>query len=387
MSIKVKGEAIKEGSIPFSALSDEIKNKLSNDKYKKLDWYYNSDAGGYAAESQTNKIIINEKEYILTDETAGIPVNNKEYGFTYNSYNDIYYVIVYGADEEDVDILTNNVFILNETSSAAVPDWNAQKDEAGYIKNSLFKIRHGDLGEEVTKELLEQYKLNLDEFEYYEKVDDSGEVFPCLRKEVEAPGFVNQILHNVHNVGAGYVSKGSFILQNSKQIYFGDYGAITFTEDYTDDKVYMMINYEYDYTMNEVPNFDIYIIPDWDPFFMEPLSEELLPKTLVKTTAQYLSSTEKNQALANLGIDPVVWKYMCNPIIICTGDPVPNDILLNGKLKPMPTCCYYVMDIINDYPGIVLKPSDDEGQLLVAHNKTLYYYYADADGNWGMMEY
>lgn len=46
------------------------------------------------------------------------------------------------------------------------------------------------------------------------------------------------------------------------------------------------------------------------------LDDAYLPNTVLKTFPQRLSDTDKNQALANLGIDPVVWKYMCNPHII-----------------------------------------------------------------------
>lgn len=50
--------------------------------------------------------------------------------------------------------------------------------------------------------------------------------------------------------------------------------------------------------------------------FADNGSYAITPDTVVKTTPQTLSDTDKNQALANLGIDPIVWKYMCNPYII-----------------------------------------------------------------------
>ena len=51
-----------------------------------------------------------------------------------------------------------------------------------------------------------------------------------------------------------------------------------------------------------------------------------------------LNDTDKNQVLANLGIDPVVWKYLCNPYIIRVGvqltDEIKNIIISSyGQLK------------------------------------------------------
>ena len=187
--------------------------------------------------------------------------------------------------------------------STVQPDWNAMKGEAGYIENNPFILRHGYEGDEVTKDILEQYKLNLDEFEEYTFVDNYGESFTGLRKEIEGYGFLNQILHNVHVVGSGNFTKGSFILSNFYYISFGDIGEITFNEEDINDKRYITINWYNNFlAIDELPNFDVYIIPDWDPFFMDTLPSELLPDTVVKTTRQYLSDSQKNQVKENLGI-------------------------------------------------------------------------------------
>lgn len=55
-----------------------------------------------------------------------------------------------------------------------------------------------------------------------------------------------------------------------------------------------------------------------------------IPDTVIKTTPQTLSDTDKNQALANLGIDPVVWKYLCNPFIVKQGSKFPDELLAEG---------------------------------------------------------
>ena len=52
-----------------------------------------------------------------------------------------------------------------------------------------------------------------------------------------------------------------------------------------------------------------------------------IPNTVLKTTPQTLTDTDKNQALANLGIDPVVWKYLCNPYILKNGETIPDELL------------------------------------------------------------
>lgn len=79
--------------------------------------------------------------------------------------------------------------------------------------------------------------------------------------------------------------------------------------------------------------------------------------TVLKTTPQTLSDADKNQALANLGIDPVVWKYMCEPFVIPYGDEdngeIPYDlqnIILdtNNNLKPIA-----LKLIVAAYSGII----------------------------------
>lgn len=199
---------------------------------------------------------------------------------------------------------SGNIVIEGGSGGSTVqPDWNAMKGEAGYIENNPFILRHGYEGDEVTKDILEQYKLNLDEFEEYTFVDNYGESFTGLRKEIEGYGFLNQILHNVHVVGSGNFTKGSFILSNFYYISFGDIGEITFNEEDINDKRYITINWYNNFSaIDELPNFDVYIIPDWDPFFMDTLPSELLPDTVVKTTRQYLSDSQKNQVKENLGI-------------------------------------------------------------------------------------
>ena len=60
---------------------------------------------------------------------------------------------------------------------------------------------------------------------------------------------------------------------------------------------------------------------------LKRLDGAYIDDTVLKTTPQELSNNDKNQALANLGIDPVVWKYICNPLVIENGKPVPEELI------------------------------------------------------------
>lgn len=135
MATKVKGDAIKEGSIPLSALSSEVKDKIENvgggadwnakegeagyiknkpfgEGYEKLEWQYSDEYGCLIAQLQTNKIFINGVEYTLDyQDVTGIYVNGTEYGFlAYDTF-----IAAFGSDDSVIDTLTNNVFALGES--------------------------------------------------------------------------------------------------------------------------------------------------------------------------------------------------------------------------------------------------------------------------------
>ena len=281
MATLVKGDKIKDGSIPLSALSSEIKNKLGDDKYKKLDWYYSDNWGACVAESQTNKIIINEETYDLTDEPVSITVNGKEYGFMYSDAMEGPRVIAFASHDSEIDILTNNVFILNEVPSTATPNWNAQEGEAGYIKNRTHSAKI--INPIVASDNLIEYNWITD----YNK------------------------LHMIYpsNIG-GY-----------KTLYLphGEPMTISGNEFFEVDKYSIDIEWDGDSSIRLVfveggaNNFAQYFTQNLTVGEYVQLSGVYIPDTVLKTTPQTLSDSDKNQALANLGIDPVVWKYMCNP--------------------------------------------------------------------------
>ena len=215
MSTKVKGEAIKEGSIPLSALSNEVKGKIEN---------------------------------------------------------------------------------------ASGANWNAQEGDAGYIENKPFY----DKGDIRQIDVNGEYEICVDGLNIGDRIDISwdleyynGEVFEVFRGSAS---FVIQAEHN-HNT---YYYKDDFGIFGRE----GEDGLslILYAHNGADShygKVTVVVNGE-----------------------IKTLDDKYLPNTVLKTTPQTLSDTDKNQALANLGIDPVVLKYMLNPIVITSlDDRLPTDIL------------------------------------------------------------
>lgn len=78
-------------------------------------------------------------------------------------------------------------------------------------------------------------------------------------------------------------------------------------------------------------NFGVIIVSAFSTY---AVSESKLPNSVIKTTPQILFESEKEQALTNLGIDPIIWKYLCNPHIIGPGNVIPSELLSDdGSLK------------------------------------------------------
>lgn len=220
MSTKVKGGAIKEGSIPLSALSNEVKDKIEN-------------AGGGA-------------------------------------------------------------------------DWNAKEGEAGYIENKPFEYRYSykeDINTEFTSSDMTQ-----DFFIFSE--EDIHKNF-TLR-------YTGELYYN--DLGSSIVYKigdtGGSILVNKLYESFSD-SNFSVSCYYDDSELGYFISVTYnkgkDDPKYEVRNANIEIIVDEK---IVKIDEKYLSDTVLKTTPQTLSDDAKNQALANLGIDPVVLKYLVNPFIL-----------------------------------------------------------------------
>ena len=89
-------------------------------------------------------------------------------------------------------------------------------------------------------------------------------------------------------------------------------------------------------------------------------------RDVIKTVPQTLSDTDKNQALANLGIDPIVWKYICNPLVIRDEMECPQELLNNGNLKYKIPAMYVVLFMDNDLNHIYRAPTSYVDDNLVA---------------------
>lgn len=161
--------------------------------------------------------------------------------------------------------------VKNKIENAGA-DWGADKGKAGYISNKTHSASFNRI----------QYdqENNMGKYE----VANTQDKLVLLWRE---------------KYFTVYKNKELFIdIYDGEDTFIVDYNGVTLF--ITDNNGYLQNEYEY----ISVSEINI------------PLEEVFIPDTVLKTTPQTLSDTDKNQALANLGIDPVVWKYVCNPHIM-----------------------------------------------------------------------
>lgn len=320
MSTKVKGEAIKEGSVPLSALADEVKDKIENaGGYEFLldigndteehiaNWvkicndsrFYYPESGTYPnykgnCTFQIGAGIIQFEYSVLEHDMGNIRVG----GTIFSSYNDVEefpignYIKTNVATNDPTTITIGQCTFLTKSGA----DWNAQEGEAGYIENRTHYLEHTEVLNIQTKH---HSNINVSEYAYLEF-------------------FINGHYEIQIKVQDGYFEK---VLDK-------------YTNPY-DTHPYFSGQIE-----NGVLYFDIDDWEDADPIvqIIGPkyikLSEGFIPDTVVKTVPQTLTDVNKNQALTNLGIDPVVWKYICNPFLINNYTSCPEELLdEEGNLK------------------------------------------------------
>lgn len=215
MATKVKGDAIKEGSIPLSALSNEVKDKIEN-------------AGGGA-------------------------------------------------------------------------DWNANEGESGYIKNRTHYNK------------IKENPVNVVEYNNIEyNTDDNGNLTGYFifddRYAADYNDEYNElILEGVNGTHEGrkiVLHKGDridvILGRTQYELSWSDYGFdISFTTNNEEDYEYFEYDWScFEYYLQEIKQLDEYFIPD-----------TIARKSEVQ------------------GIDPVVWKYICNPCIIKSGVKVPEELI------------------------------------------------------------
>ena len=206
------------------------------------------------------------------------------------------------------------------TSTSVTLDWEAKEGEAGYIENKPFSINHSG-------EILND-NFNINSFNPVEQINLYCDNFDTIHvtynfdiMDIETEAFIKNISNTVilkHREGI-----------SSDDIYFyNDFDGSDFSGEA------LFINIENLKSMVSLKGYvTILINPE-----IKTLDSVFLPNTVIKTTPQTLSDTDKNQAFANLGIDPVVWKYICKPYIFNSRDfnmqmPIPSELMQNGKLK------------------------------------------------------
>ena len=336
MSTKVKGDKIKEGSIPLSAFSDEVKNEFKNGY--KLD-------NKIATLTKQNNVVKNlsgiNKLYICKDEiiyetyytdkfyiSSGPPVYLQ---FTKHSGGLVNIELVdeynYIKDNDKIEIY-KNVIQLNKLFVPNVADWNAQQGEPGYIKNRPF-YAEGDIRQiDVNGE----YTIEVGEFNIGDRVNVSWDL----------EYYDGEIHHG----------SASFVIQEEWNYYYNVDNLEIFGGTHVEMYAYYGSEPHYG-KVTVVVNDEI-----------KTLEEKYIPSTVLKTTPQTLSDDAKNQALANLGIDPVVWKYICNPFVIPSTIPggykLPselNQIIWNNSLDCPNAIMYNLLYRENRY-GIPRPLSD-----------------------------
>ena len=83
-----------------------IANKPFGEIYNKLEWYYDDSADGVVCDTVVDKVFIDGKEYDLTLGEI-LNIDNTNFGVGIDEYHGK--IKVYGAREDDVDWVTNNV--------------------------------------------------------------------------------------------------------------------------------------------------------------------------------------------------------------------------------------------------------------------------------------
>lgn len=360
MSTKVKGEAIKEGSIPLNALASGgvlLKNMDKGNPY----FYLTEDNVYY--ESPSGNVV-----YLSTDKYPGVLelVKYSKVRLTNGPSSEVTW------DDNGIKIDGNasyyNIGILFSANPivpvAEIPDWNAQEGEAGYIKNKTHHVTSVSI-ETTNYTFIENIPKR------YEPDSDIYYLSEELHIQYNEDDYIG-IIKIPMNTPLGYEESS-----NRMTITAEDTGEEFIFSSYSDTgNIYFKVE-------NPKAGTDFKIL------LYTRLKDYYLPNTILKTTPQTLFDEEKNQALANLGIDPVVWKYLVNPFIIGveTECYVPeelvdlNSLFLNTNLNkrvyiwkylnPAMYVGYDDMDV-SYYPVIYTKDYDDDVHTLSVNDKTVF---------------
>lgn len=232
-------------------------------------------------------------------------------------------------------------------------DWNAQEGQDGYIKNKplVSSIQKGNV---YTFEgrLNYQEDGNTIEFDarYIDWYMDTGVLEVYVG--VAGNGYEYEQVAKIIDI------PGSFE-NNDIEIYMSD------------DNTSYVFKFKM-VSLAEEKNITYKIISKLD-YTPTIIHEDSISNKVIKTTPQTLTDTDKNQALANLGIDPVVWKYICNPLNVEDADNIPDELhsiiysednnAFNGIIKN-------VLTLDNEFIGYI---SNDNEVITAVYKNTWVY--------------
>lgn len=184
---------------------------------------------------------------------------------------------------------------VKENLGISEPNWNAKEDEVGYIKNKPFEFidKHENAfyyDASVNPNYIIWDEPSATESSTIQILDYDG-VPQYISLNDKTDGFLNNMDHifNLYNLNYKWLNSSSLGIEISSDILDNGEDVSSYLNN--------LINYS-------------------TGGILRKISDAFLPDTVVKTTPQTLTDTDKNQVLANLGIDPIVWKYICNPHIV-----------------------------------------------------------------------
>lgn len=307
MSTKVKGEAIKEGSIPLSALAEDVKGEFD---------------GKYGFDNYIGKLSdVNPK---IETNYGRVIIYIKYKNLIYNS-SDVNEIILNSGPKVVIKLTklgyktiieivegTSNVgyygpiYLYEDYNKppTVTPDWNAQEGDAGYIENKPFYTK----GDTRQIDVNGEYEINVNGLNIGDIIDISWDI-----------DYYNDEI---------FRGSTSFVMQTGETIYYEKDGFSIIGMDGEDGPFLSL----YAYSAADSHYGKVIVTVNGE---IKTLEEKYIPDTVLKTTPQTLTDSDKNQALANLGIDPVVWKYLCRPFIFTgeTTEEIPSELMEDGKLK------------------------------------------------------
>lgn len=251
---------------------------------------------------------------------------------------------------------------VKENLGIATPNWNALEGEAGYIENkAIGEIMYSwdrDVWYEpdpLSVDDLNNRSINFDSLNAFDEEYRIGFRYVLPLNEEDAITEIIDVIHDIKiDMGSanldGYVNYNKYsIIGNmepgdKRYIYSTEYNSVD--EDpygiqiyyYKEaSSYYLEISMSYLYYEGEedykthlekyIKKFNFAVFCNLEGVKLKQINYDLLPSDVVSKKTENLSQYQKNKILANLGIDPVVWKYMCNPIFITSGDSIPADLL------------------------------------------------------------